>query len=201
MKLKLLAALLAVVSVPYLGVAEDALVEGGRSPDGRYEVRLVRDPNYDPSISASEYLFQVRAAKNTKPLVELAGSGFRSYTIAQGYCTALWDQSSRFVAIKDRDTRHSTELHIVSVLPDETRELHIPDYVQNALGRVDAVTVDSACVSTPKRWDKDNLIVQLYFTAKGRHSYTCDVTLRVYHEKDSEPSLGLEAVTKPKVDE
>jgi hypothetical protein len=197
--MKAIVAALTAIVVTASAAAEDALVEGGRSPDGRYEVRLVRTPNYNPNNDGSEYLFHIRAGD--KPLVTVPGSGFRGYPIAKEYCKALWDRSSRFVAITDRETRHTTALHIVSVLPDGTRQFEIPDFVQNALGRVNATEVDFACTTTPKRWDGDDLIVQLYFTANGRHTYTCDVTLHVHHEERSMPSLGLKAVSKPKEDE
>ena len=198
--MKILSAFLAAAFFPILAFAEDALVEGGRSPDGRYDVRLVRTPNYDSNKDGSEYLFHVTAKNSKKPLLKLGGSGFRPYTSAQKYCKALWDKSSRFVAILDHDTKHSTNTHVIVVTPSRATKLGIPEYVQNALGRVDATEVDFACVSIPKQWDGDDLILQLYFTANGRQSYTCDVTLRVSHEERSTPSLGLKAVTQPMVD-
>jgi len=201
MNLVAISAILAAVSFPILALAEDALVDGGRSPDGRYEVRLVRTAHYDPINGGSEYLFHITADKIKKSLLTLGGSRFRGYPVAKEYCKALWDKSSRFVAITDRDSRHSTEIHVVVVSASAATQLEIPDYVQNALGRVNATEVDFSCVSTPKQWDGDDLIVQLYFTANRRHSYTCDVTLHVYHEEQSVPSLGLKAVTKPKEDE
>ena len=46
--MKLPAAITLVAAVlPMFASAEDAFVEGGRSPDGRYEVRLVRTPDYN----------------------------------------------------------------------------------------------------------------------------------------------------------
>ena len=46
--MKLLTAITLVAAVlPMFASAEDAFVEGGRSPDGRYEVRLVRTPDYN----------------------------------------------------------------------------------------------------------------------------------------------------------
>jgi len=197
--MKAIVAALTMIAAITPAVAEDALVEGGRSPDGGYEVRLVRTPDYSPDKDGSEYLFHIRAGDKT--LVTVAGSGFRGYPVAKEYCKALWDKSGRFVAITDRDTRHSTAFHIVAVSPDKTQELEIPHYAQNALGRVDATEVDIASVSTPIRWDDDELIMEYYFTANGRRSYTCDVTLHVRHEDHSVPSVGLKAVTKPKENE
>lgn len=198
--MKIISAFLAAAFFPVLSFAEDALVEGGRSPDGRSDVRLVRTPNYDGNKDGSEYLFHITAKNTKKPLLKLGGSGFRPYTSAQKYCKALWDKSGRFVAIMDRDTRHSTDIHVIVVTPSRATNLEIPDYAQNALGRVDATEVDFACISNPKHWDGDDLILQLYFTANGRHSYTCDVTLQVTHEERSSPWLRLTAVTQPEVD-
>lgn len=201
MNMKIFAATLTAAMLPSLTIAEDSLMEGGRSPDGHYEVRLARTPNYDIVNDSSEYSFQIHAKNKEKPLFTLPGSGFRDYSVAKGYCKALWSQTSRFAVIAERDTRHTTEIYIMDVSSDGAKRLEIPDYVQNALGRVNATSIDFACVSTPKRWDGDDLIVGLYFTANGRHSYTCDVTLHLYHEQDSESSVGLKSVSKPKEDE
>lgn len=44
-------------------------------------------------------------------------------------------------------------VHLIAMVADAIRELVIPDYVQNALGRVNATGVDFACGSTPDRWE------------------------------------------------
>jgi hypothetical protein len=55
-EMNLLAAII-VIGAYLIGLvsAEDTLVEGGRSPDGLSEVRLVRAEGYDPNKDGSEY--------------------------------------------------------------------------------------------------------------------------------------------------
>lgn len=189
---------LAVATLTSVAFAEEFLVNGGRSANGLYEVRLVRTPNYDANKDGSEYLLQIWSASDKKALLMIDGSGFRSYSNARSYCKALWSPSNSFVAFTDRVTRHTNKMYVVNVTPDAATQLEIPNYTDNALGRVNATRFDFACASTPKAWHSDRLSVQLYFTANGRHSYTSDVTLHAVHLEHSPPSLVLETVTQPK---
>jgi hypothetical protein len=110
---------------------------------------------------------------------------------------ALWHPSGQFVAIADQGFRHSTECHVYGVFGKQVELLPLPDYVQNALGRVNSVAVDFACVSTPKRWDGDDLVVDLYFTANQRHSYRYEVILHLRHDDANAPSISLKSVSPP----
>ena len=124
--------------------------------------------------------------------------GYLRYPAAVERCRALWHASGEFVVVTDQGTKHSREIYILAVYPDRAERIRFPDYVQNALGRVNAASVDFACVSSPRRWDRDDLIVDFYFTTNLRRSYTCEVTLRVYHWEHMAPNITLKAVTKPK---
>ena len=178
--------------------AEDFLVRGGRSADGLYEVRLVRTPNYDSNTDGTEYRFQICRTSDNKSLYTVSGSGFRGYSAAQGYCEALWSPSGGFVAFTDRYTKHTNKIYVLSVTPEEATQLEIPNYVDNAIGRVNATGFDFACVSTPKKWHDNHLSVTLYFTANGRHSYTSNVTLHAVRPEHPFPVLVFEAITDPK---
>jgi len=174
--------------------AEDSLMEGGRSPNGRYEVRLVRVSNSEPS----DYAIHIHAARTGKSLFTLDSiGGYLRYPAAVERCRALWHSSSQFVAVTDQGTRHSRELYVLAIDSDRVERLPFPDYVQNALGRVGATWPDFACVSSPIRWDEDDLVLQFHFTANSRHSYTCEVVLHISHGEHSAPSIGLKSVSKP----
>jgi hypothetical protein len=168
--MKAFASIIAFALVTDATFAEDALMEGGRSPSGSYEVRIARQAAKDPS----DYGIHIHStAAAAKPIFTLDGiGGLLRYPAALERCRALWHASNQFVAVTDQATRHSRELYILAVSPDGAKRLELPDYIQNALGRVNATSVDFACVSNPKRWDGDDLVVEFYFTANQRRSYT-----------------------------
>ena len=166
----------------------------GRSPDSRYAVRIFRVKNADPS----DYAVRLCSTAKTKPLFSFPDiGGYLHYPAAVERDHALWHASSQFVAITDQDTRHSTELYVLALFQGRVERLQLPDYVQNALGRVNTTEVDFACVSKLKHWDGDDLVLDLYFTANQRRSYTCEVVLHVSHGKNNFPSIGLKSVSAP----
>jgi hypothetical protein len=109
------------------------------------------------------------------------------------------------VVITDQATKHSKEIYILAVSNEGVERLDFPDYVQNALGRIDATEVDLHCISTPKAWAGDDLLLTFYFSARvpatGRHFYTSEVTLHLSHGPNNAPSVGLKKVTAPKEQE
>ena len=195
----LIAALLAMtVSV----MAEDALVEGGLSPDGRYEVRIAQVPERDPS----DYAIHIHATNAKKPFYTLEGiGGYDRYGGARQSCRAFWHPTGEFVVVTDRGTKHSREIYLLAVTPNDTQRLHVPDYVQNALGRVDATHTDLHCFSTPKNWKDDDLTLELYFSTcapeRGRRFYTFSVVLHLNHGRNQAPYVQLTRVSKPKENE
>jgi hypothetical protein len=192
--MKAIALALSLILVTTFAHAEDAVMDGGRSSNGRFEVRIVRDPHSEPS----DYAIRIRSAATGRSLFTLDDvGGYLQYPGALERCHALWHSSSQFVAITDQGTRHSRELYILAVYPKRVERLKVPDYVQNALGRVGVTEVDFACVSNLIRWDGDDLVVQFYFTANDRRSYTCEVILGVLHGDYSAPHIGLKSVSKP----
>ncbi len=80
-----------------------ALVDGGRSKDGHYEVRIV-------------------------------------------------------------GARHSLEIYVFYLAGASATRITLPDYTQNALGRVTATQPDLHCLSEPKRWDGNKLDLELRFS-------------------------------------
>lgn len=197
-----LVAAFAALAFAGLAWAEDALVDGGLSPDGRFEVRIAGDQKNDPS----NYAIHIHDAKAKKPFYTLEGiGGFEHYPEAKQSCRALWHPSSRFVVITDRGTRHSKEIQLLEVSPGRVEKLNLPDYVQNALGRVNATETDLHCISTPETWKNDDLFLIFYFSTStpehGRRLYTCDVTLHITYGENQRSSVRLRGVTQPKQDE
>lgn len=190
---------LAFVFVTAFACAEDALMEGGRSPNGSHEVRVV----HTSKSESSDYAIRIQSARTGKSFFTLDGiGGLLSYRVALERCRALWHSSGDFVVITDQDTRHSSEIYIIAIAEGRAARLALPDYVQNALGRVNATEVDLHCISTPIRWEGDDLLLSLYFSVdapgQGRLFYTCDCTLALVHGPQTSPSVGLKSVSPPK---
>lgn len=178
--------------------AEEALSEGGRSPDGAYEVRIKREKVNDEQPSS--YGIDVYRAKSKKRVFILVG-GHVSYEGAVERDHSYWHGSSEFVAITDEVARHSRELYVVDLSQGKPVVMQQPDFWQNALGRIDAVAIDFASVVNPKKWEGDDLILEVYFTANRRRSYTFEVVLHLSHELQAKPYLILKSVKKLKEEE
>jgi len=185
------------VAVPAVFGQQHAL-QGGKSPDGAYEMRVVsQDINDDPH-GYGLHLFKLGKQDPIFTLPTLGGYLYYASALERDH--AYWHASSRFVAITDQATRHSREVYIAALDAggDSAAVLQAPDFYQNALGRVNAVAIDFASVVTPQKWDGDDLILELYFTANGRRAYTFEVILHLSHGPNSAPYLSLKSVKKLK---
>ena len=173
------------------------LMGGGRSPDARYEVRVTQEPNMEPS----DYSISIHAAKTGKPLFKLDDSGGVD-TFLSAHCYAVWHASSEFVAVCDRGTRHTREFYVIGKSDGTFMRLRVPGYEQNALGRVNATETELYCMSHPKKWVGDDLLVTLYFAVPNpdpkqeRLFFTCDVVLHLHHQNVA-PHVELKSVSAP----
>jgi len=180
--------------------AKEALIEGGCSKDGRFEVRIIQDTNRD---SPSDYVFAIYNVRTNERLVRFDEvGGILRYDDACKNSKALWNDSNSFVVFTDSGTRHSTEIYVFEVSDTSAQRIQLPDYLQNAIGRVGATEAGIICGSIPKRWDSNSLHLTLDFdvfrsSQERRGLYTCDVTLAF----ESTNAARLTEVTKPKSDD
>ncbi len=182
--------------------AKEALIEGGRSKDGRFEIRIVQDTNRDER-GPSDYVFAIYNTHTNKRLVRLDDvGGLLSYDDARQSSRALWNDSSSFVVVTDSGTRHSTEIYVFNVSDSSAQRIQLPDYLQNALGQVGATEAGIVCGSMLERWDGNRLHLTLTFDVwrspnEPRVIYTCQVTLAF----ESTNAARLIEVTKPKAED
>lgn len=177
--------------------AKETLIQGGRSNNGRFEVRIVQDTNRD---NPSDYDFAIYNVRTHERLVRFDEvGGILRYDDARKNSKALWNDSSSFVVFTDSGTQHSTEIYVFDVSDSSAQRIQLPDYLQNALGRVDGTEAGIVCGSIPERWDGNQLHLTLVFDVwrspnEPRVVYSCHVTLAF----ESTNAARLIEVTKPK---
>lgn len=177
--------------------ADERLAADARSPDGTLEFRVSRDGPKSQSIGYAGYSLQIWQVQTEKRLFSFPDvGGYLEYDGATNRDHGYWHGSSQFIAVTDQGSRHSQELYIAHISGDRVVLLEQPDFYQNALGRVGAVETDFACVVTPERWDGDDLLLRLYFTANSRQAYTFAVRLHLDHAPHTLPSLRLKSVER-----
>jgi hypothetical protein len=127
----------------------------------KYELRLVADANSPDSHKAG--LYDQKTGLRIG-LAETVQGGVMSAANAAETLTALWHPSGTVVAFNDRATKHTLELYVYAIRDGTPVRLSVPDYVQNALGRLGALETDIHCLSTPLHWQEDVLTVKLHFS-------------------------------------
>ena len=184
--------------------AEDALVNGGTSPDGRYEIRIFETSGRDPS----NYFYGVVDTKSGKLIKQLdEGGGYAVYEGAKETGKVLWHPSSRFFALTDHGSRHSMDLYIYEISRSQVTLIQTPNYFQNALGRVGSTEGYLIEIVTPISWDKDFLTCTMDFDAylpnnQGRSpTYTTRFKLELLHGPNQASELLLKGMTDPKANE
>ena len=182
--------------------AEDAILSGGQSPDGRYQVRIYQTDSSDPS----DYYYGVLDMKTHKILKKLSeGGGFSVYKGAKDISKVIWHPSSRFFALTDHGTRHSMEMYIYEVTPDDVTLIEQPDYYQNALGRVNSTEGYMTCVTKPIDWKGDVLRCNLFFDAvtpdSPRAMLSVDFSFRLHHGDSQATRLEFASMGTPKREE
>jgi hypothetical protein len=178
--------------------ATTVVAPGGTSPDGRYEVRIVKTLD-----SPSDYryeLVEIATKRSIKTLGPMGG--YYDYAFQSKNALVRWHASSRFFAVTDRGTSHSQELYVFEVTERDVVRLTLPDYQQNALGRVDAVATNLTSVTEPLAWNGDMLTCRLTFDitspAAGRAAYTVGFALRLWHGPASATWISLGSMGRPR---
>jgi hypothetical protein len=177
------------------------LVAGGRSPDNRFQLRIVQTNKRDPS----NYVLTIVETPSGRAVKELAQSGGAfQFGDATKIVKALWHSGGRVVAFTDAGTQHSRELYLYEVTDSDAVQLKVPDYVQNALGRIGATSIAGVSVTELQGWDGDRLRCMLTFDAvvplrQGGRSSTFQVpfVLGLSHGAHEKSRIVLENVGRP----
>lgn len=196
--MKRIAAALVLVMFPISSPAEELPIP--QTVTGAWEMAVSASSVTD-RVAGYDLVFREVATKKVIGTAETIGN-YTNGAVAADTCKVVWHPTGGFVAFSDRATKHSLELYVYSLRNGKPEKILVPDYVMNALGRVDATEIALHCVSTPVSWEGDLLKVSLHFSVDraetGRHFYNCEATLRLYHGESMQPSLGLLSVSAPK---
>jgi hypothetical protein len=176
----------------------DIRIENGTAPTGRYSIRITSLQENDPH-GYEVWFYDEKADKRiAKTNVQCF------YATAQNAAETMkvaWHRSGEFVAFNHRDSKHSMELFVYSLVDGKPSRLPILNYEQNALGRVNAVEVALHSVSTPKPWNNDTLMIDYYFSVdhedKGRFFYNAEIELQLHRELNNTPRIQLLSVSQP----
>jgi hypothetical protein len=166
---------------------------------GLYEV-CVQAESADDRDGAYAIAFRRKGTDEIVGTSEAMG-GYTNPRIAANSALVLWHGSGEIVAFTDRRIKHPKALYIYSVSDYGVTRLNFLDYVQNALGRVDAVSVGLHCISTPLAWWDDDLTVEFHVSVdraeSERRFYKSSIVLRLERHPSSSPRIRLVSVTKP----
>jgi hypothetical protein len=197
--LRLLVLSLACFTLPLF--ADDILVTGGASADGRYQVRVFL--SNDPDLLPSNYYYGVVDAKSGKLIKKLdEGGGFISYEGAKQTSKVLWREEGDFFALIDHGARHSMDLYVYEVKPSSVVLIQTPDYLANALGRIGAVQCYGTEVVEPRTWKGNSLICEMDFDgrlpAQRTPVYRVRFELELHHGLNQSSALYLKSMSDPK---
>jgi len=175
-------------------VTEEVILRGGLSPDGSHEVRVQGLPD-DMPFSYGIHLY---AKDKKEPIYTLAeAGGYMRYSVAKQDCTALWHPSGEFVVITDRGTKRSQEIYLLAVSGDQVERVELPDFIANALGRINATDSYRGSIATPERWEGDELHLKLGFDTQQQGYFHCEVVLDLAHGPNTNPKVRLKSCTTP----
>ena len=143
--------------------AEDALIEGGLSPDRRLEIRKVRLVGGSEKGAYALHLFNSGTGQG---ISELHKGGYFSYDSAvEGACSAYWHSSGRYVAVSNVERKDSSSLYLFAVEKDIAKKIPMPDYALLALGKIKEGKqgfYDGPQVRWPE-WIDDQLRFRVFF--------------------------------------
>jgi hypothetical protein len=190
-------ALLALVGLASSARALDLPIGGGRSPDGRYELRVG-----GLSADSEGYHFALVDAANGRQIgTAEVGGGHCDLAGASATAKVLWHPANTFIALTDAGSRHSQELYVFAVSARGLKQVKIPEAVPVGIKREDGTKeaeLSNGDFCEPLRWEKDRLVVEVSFKTNDRRGYSCEVILQLQRHRHAAPTMRLGKVTKAK---
>lgn len=189
-------ALMACLSLASSARALDLPISGGRSPNGRYEVRV--SGKDEESLGYCFTLFDRKRGRTIWESAEVLGQ-FCDLRGASAIDKARWNSAGSSVAVTDHSSRHSMELYVFTIMSGKLRPVKTPDAVPFAMedeadGRPGSIAGD---VWEPLRWNGDTLIARVIAQLNYRWC-ACEATLKLEHYRYGPPRMRLVRVTKAK---
>ncbi len=130
----------------------------GRSPDGKYRVR-VQPPSEEGAMIALEMV----EAETLKIVATVDAGGYAAFpAVADANSTAvLWSPDSRHLAVMTRGTKRSTEVRLFLVVASGLTDVPLPSATDRAFQLLKATESYRCVFQRPAKWvDNDSLIVR-----------------------------------------
>ncbi|HEY1120154.1 MAG TPA: hypothetical protein VGE67_01080, partial [Haloferula sp.] len=182
------------LQVRTFSVPEEVLLPAGLAPKGDHEVRIKGFPD-DLPFNYSILVYSTKGKMEPIYTLPEAG-GYLRYSAAKDQCPVYWHRSGEFVIITNRGTQRSSEIYLLAVSGDKAERVALPDFVANALGRIDATRTYRGSMASGLRWTGDDLHFELGLdTLKGY--FTCQVVLELQHGPHTVPKVILKSCTTP----
>jgi hypothetical protein len=199
--MKALATFLVLVAFWNTSYAEDSLASGGKSPDGRYEVRIYETGTSDDPSNYSYGVFDTTKGKLIAKLNE--GGGFCDYQGTIEMTKVLWNSTGDAFALVDHGTRHSMDLYVNVIRGSGVRQIQVPDYLKDGLSLVGATEDYLTSVVTLLGWKGNSLTCAFTFDAMmnaGRSPfYDTKFTITIKHGK--EETARIVSMDRPQAEE
>ncbi|MEO6847788.1 MAG: hypothetical protein ABI254_11045 [Chthoniobacterales bacterium] len=195
--------------------AEEFIIEGGTSPNGRYSILLLKRDNSGIAPGSLEDYGVVVRDNRTKTLRRLDGTVPRYNRIKglfpmddvgpQGFCKfepaqqpvnsqAWWNPDSTLVALCFRTTKHSRESYVYSVSKKSIHLVPLPDYDAVIYGRLGVKPGIRSYVRCPIEW-VDNHTLKLFSWGDENE---CQIILHIQMRGKHTPKASIVDVIKGK---
>ena len=180
----------------------NAPIVGGKSPDGKYEVRVFQTSQREPS----DYFYGVVEIASGKVIKQIDdGASYCSYKAVAnnpGVSQVLWNQKSDLFALMDHGGRHNEDLYLYKVNTNSVTKIETPDYLKNALSLAGFKHCYLISVAKVTGWEGNTLKCNLAFDGippgGGRSGvYTTDFLVEITNRQGVKPSAVLTKMKPP----
>lgn len=173
--------------IPMALFAGEAVVQGGRSPSGKYEVQLTGGAVCEVSIIDTK----TKKVLRTSPLGYGRFEGLKEPL----YTHAMWSADESLVAVRMIETKRTSVVEVTWVNDVTATDVPIPNYLQNILGRLNSVMLRGVQQKLIA-WDGHNLKLRVDATSEENSEGSFDVNISVLVGKGAVPSSILQSIAK-----
>ena len=178
-------------------------IEGGKSPDGKYEVRVFKTSQREPS----DYFYGLVESSSGRVIKQIDdGASYCTYEAMVNFpenAHISWNKTSDLFALTDHGGRHSMDLYLYEVGPTSVKKIDTPDYLKRGLSVVGLKKCYLVSVAKGIEWNGDVLKCSLAFdgdlpNGEGRSDlYTTDFYIEITKKGRAYPKAVIMKMDDP----